>query len=262
MLTLTCSFQAYTSCLIILHAAMQKLLHNWESTTWQDDLAKARLCLHVIKYCASSDAIAHRFRLELEQFYNYIAKQEGNNSHDDDFLTAQPDPREKISVGGNGYLESEPNDSSYLTSIPPGANPEHLQQSCHILVKLCQPFGDPKHEGLGLDEVQERWQCEPSCGLPTLMMARLDWDLETRQPFRWDAKKLTAHSVGQGTVVELSHGDHTPSEQATSVLASSLEGRFLGSTAPSVWKAWSGAIDVPSHPARVQQVSVEEMILD
>lgn len=255
-------FQSYTSCLIILHSATQKMLHGWSPATWKDDLTKADLCLQVLQYCASADSTAHRFYTELKEFHDYIAGQS----------RASPDARfpwsHQLSV------TDEPQDSSYLIRTPSNAAPDHLEVSSRLLVKLCQPFGSPEQQGTGIEDVKQRWRDEPTHtrALHSLMMARLDWDLESRQSFRWDPKKSVSSAgtptSGFGEPVVSRAGDVLSIIQQVAPVTANMEGRFLGSVQPSGWKnpqttLRGVASDVPKYPQTTgPQVTVQEMVID
>ncbi|KAF3026713.1 hypothetical protein E8E14_014721 [Neopestalotiopsis sp. 37M] len=266
-------FQSYTSCLIILHSATQKMLHGWKPSSWQDDLAKADLCLEVLKYCASADSTAHRFYTELKEFRDYIAGQTSSASSPDASFSWSPPHLASTQSSISSLLdtENEEQDSSYLIRIPPNARPDHLDVSCRLLIKLCQPYGDPEHQGAGIEDVKQRWRDEPTRALHSLMMARLDWDLESRQSFQWDGRKLASHastpsSVFSAPVVSRA-GDTLSIIQQVAPSRGTLEGQFLGSMPPSGWKTPHSAVhvasDLPKHPqATGPQVTVEEMVID
>jgi hypothetical protein len=267
------SFQSYTSCLIILHSATQKMLHGWKPSSWQDDLAKAELCLEVLKYCASADFTAHRFYSELKEFRDYIAGHTSSvSSPDGSSPWSQPyRPSSQSSIRHLLSAEDETQDSSYLIRIPSNARPDHLDVSCQLLIKLCQPYGDPEHQGAGIQDVKQRWRDEPTRALHSLMMARLDWDLESRQSFQWDGGKLASNAAtptsGFGAPVVSRAGDTLSIIQQVAPSSGKLEGQFLGSMPPSGWKTPHNAVhvtsDLPKHPqATGPQVTVEEMVLD
>ncbi|KAK6088626.1 fungal specific transcription factor [Seiridium cupressi] len=259
-------FQAFTSCLIILHSAMQKVLHNWPVISWQDDLQKAELCLAVLKYCAAADPTAHRFHAELRDVYDYVKAQNKTASFNprgnirrplvNDYTGFEERPKTIFGVDTNASRR----DSSYLITIPTSANPEHVERSCLLLTKLCQPFGDPNHHQIGIDDIKQRWREEPPRGLATLLLAQLDWDLESRQPFVWNVNKM----IGSG-----GPPDSAPQNITDGRMPSILElnlghlgGRFLGSAGPSGWTTWEDEKGGSGTSNRGIQVTVDEMIID
>lgn len=249
------------------------MLHSWKPSSWQDDLAKADLCLEVLKYCASADSTAHRFYTELKEFRDYIAGQTSSASSPDGSFSWSP-PHLASTQSSISHLldtEDEEQDSSYLIRIPPNARPDHLDVSCRLLIKLCQPYGDPEHQGAGIEDVKQRWRDEPTRALHSLMMARLDWDLESRQSFQWDGRKLASHAgtptSGFSIPVVSRTGDTLSIIQQVAPSRGTLEGQFLGSMPPSGWKTPHSAVhvasDLPKHPqATAPQVTVEEMVID
>ncbi|KAM0810219.1 putative Transcription factor domain-containing protein [Seiridium cardinale] len=259
-------FQAFTSCLIILHSAMQKVLHNWSVTSWQDDLQKAELCLAVLKYCAAADPTAQRFYAELRDVYDYVKTQNKAASFNarghirrplaNDYTGFEEHPKTIFGVDTNASQR----DSSYLITIPTSANPEHVERSCLLLTKLCQPFGDPNHRQICIDDIKQRWREEPTRGLATLLLAQLDWDLESRQPFVWNVNKM----IGSG-----GPPDSAPQNIADGRMPSILElnlghlsGRFLGSAGPSGWTTWEDEKGGRGTSTRGIQVTVDEMVID
>ncbi|ETS82890.1 hypothetical protein PFICI_04766 [Pestalotiopsis fici W106-1] len=265
-------FQSYTSCLIILHSATQKMLHSWRPSSWQDDLAKADLCLEVLKYCASADPTAQRFYSELKEFRDYIAGQTNSASPDGSYTLSQPHlASSQSNISHLLAAEDETQDSSYLIRMPSNARPDHLDVSCRLLIKLCQPYGDPEHQGAGIEDVKQRWRDEPTRALHSLMMARLDWDLESRQSFQWDSRKLanitSNPTSGFGAPVVSRAGDTLSIIQQVAPRRGNLEGQFLGSMQPSGWKMPHSAVhvasDLPKNPrATGPQVTIEEMVID
>lgn len=151
-------------------------------------------------------------------------------------------------------------DLSYLTTVPSNAKREHVERSFQLLNKLCEPFGDPNQERPGIEDVKERWRDEPTRGLDTLMMARLDWDLESRQPFYWDAK-LLAPGSGELTTQE-SHTQEHANKKARLEIPRDLGGRFLGSISPSGWASFAGADPVRAAPkTQGPVVTVDEVAI-
>jgi hypothetical protein len=222
-------FQSYTSCLVILHSAMQKLLHKWDPSEVSDDIEKARLCLVVLDYCREADETAQRFYVDLKDFYDYIVSQMAESP------TADQTRGFPAIVDEQGILNQQPfrtdigsfpQDSSYLINIPDDADATHTERSCQLVVKLCQPFGDPKHQGLDFADVKKRWRDEPTRGLHTLMLAKLDWDLESRQPFHLGLGRSMGSADATDCLGPI--GD-------TAQSVSNISGRFIGSTSPSGW---------------------------
>ncbi|RSL53851.1 hypothetical protein CEP53_007602 [Fusarium sp. AF-6] len=55
-------FQSYTSCVVLLHCVAQKQIHQFPRSSWEDDLAQARMCLDVLSFCSTLDSVALKFR--------------------------------------------------------------------------------------------------------------------------------------------------------------------------------------------------------
>lgn len=219
---------------------MQKVAHGRPAASWQDDLHKANLCLMVLKYCASADGTAQRFLEELQELHDYISAQkttEIDGNHQTDGLSSADISHvfeEQPMFNQNpGNADSEL-DPTYLIEIPPTAKPEHIERSHQILTKLCEPFGDSQSEGLSIADVKQRWRDEPTRGLHTLMIARLDWDLESRQPFIWDTKKLSSSNIPSDKIGQ-EPLSHEPVGKKPRRDLDIPAGRFVGSTAPSGW---------------------------
>ncbi|RSL89223.1 hypothetical protein CDV31_015918 [Fusarium ambrosium] len=52
-------FQSYTSCVVLLHCVAQKQIHQFPRSSWEDDLAQARMCLDVLSFCSTLDSSKH-----------------------------------------------------------------------------------------------------------------------------------------------------------------------------------------------------------
>lgn len=246
---------------------MQKVLHDWPAGSWQDDLQKARLCLKVLSYCASSDSTALRFHDELKNFYDYIAAQVNDVSDDEgsatsESLTDELAPFEEVSVDTCPDTGLAQQDWSYLTTIPSNAKAENVERSCCLLVNLCRPFGDPEHRGFGIDDVKHRWREEPTRGLHTLMMARLDWDLESRLAFSWNTQKFASSDCVRGTTSQNLSDGASSSRQTLPGVARSFEDHFFGSTGPSGWSHSKDAGDICIGLEKQSQTSGDKMAID
>ncbi|KAH6659207.1 hypothetical protein BKA67DRAFT_529380 [Truncatella angustata] len=262
-------FQSYTSCSIILHSAIQKLSHGWKASTWQDDLQKAGLCLTVLEYCMSSDSTALGFYKELKDVYDYIDKQ----PQDCPLGTQDPSFQQPLSEAStvDDTIDGQPfrtdigslqNDSSYLITIPPNAEPEHKERSYRILVKLCQPFGDPNHQGLDISDVKQQRRDEPTRGLHTLMMAKLDWDLEARQPFHMGLGKASRYSTSLNSS-ELPPSVMAKPDQVTLPgPGNNFSSRFLGSMEPLGWARLEGISYVGNVTVKQTDIAIDRMVVD
>ncbi|KAK6082566.1 hypothetical protein SCUP515_02321 [Seiridium cupressi] len=214
----------------------------------------------------SADPTAHRFHAELRDVYDYVKAQNKTASFNprgnirrplvNDYTGFEERPKTIFGVDTNASRR----DSSYLITIPTSANPEHVERSCLLLTKLCQPFGDPNHHQIGIDDIKQRWREEPPRGLATLLLAQLDWDLESRQPFVWNVNKM----IGSG-----GPPDSAPQNITDGRMPSILElnlghlgGRFLGSAGPSGWTTWEDEKGGSGTSNRGIQVTVDEMIID
>ncbi|KAI1875106.1 uncharacterized protein JN550_002535 [Neoarthrinium moseri] len=238
-------FQAYTSGLIILHSAVQKKVRNLSPSSWEDDEGTARLCLEVLSYCAASDSTAARFCEELNPFYEYILQRDSTCFQGNPLMASRSNGDLESGANfatGSGTTASQSTSISHYELANPLSAPAHVlpdsaKYSSLILAKLCQPFGDPQCQGFKVGDVKERWRDEPTRQLHTLMIARLDWDFESRVPFQWDLGKLQKTSKVGSSINQLPLARMQSTDDFKRRPGYSFQGRYLGSETPNGWNS-------------------------
>jgi hypothetical protein len=204
-LTLTCSFQSQTSCVVLLHEVAQKQLHNFPRLAWEEDLAQASVCLEALAFCGTADPVALSFHAALEPVYARLASFSSRIKSED--LDTPPTPP-----------------TNYLLTIPQDADPALASLSLTLLQALCRPFGDDERNlGAVSGDVNARSASGSATGMeqdnPLCRMdERLDWAWKDTVPVQWDHDDL-----GIGTAAPL------PANRC-----------FLGSVEPSGWAAGRG----------------------
>ncbi|KAF5132903.1 hypothetical protein E5D57_003525 [Metarhizium anisopliae] len=227
-------FQTYTACTILLHSVIQKQLHGFEPSRWQDDLERAEDCLSVLAFCGSQDRVAEQFHEQLETIYQtaaaYVFSSESNGAFME--TDAQQIPLRADNpftpmddVGEANY--------AYLLDIPPQANDSLVKLSFILLMMLGQPFGDRGAKEAAEVNLKEHWLADPSRYEYPQMAERVDWNIENRRMFRWDLSKLNIPPLEAMKVA----GESSSSEGALDLgLSDSMSaGTFLGSSEPSGW---------------------------
>ncbi|KJK90288.1 hypothetical protein H633G_05855 [Metarhizium anisopliae BRIP 53284] len=227
-------FQTYTACTILLHSVIQKQLHGFEPSRWQDDLERAEDCLSVLAFCGSQDRVAEQFHEQLETIYQtasaYVFSSESNGAFmetDDQSIPLRADnpftPMDD--VGEANY--------AYLLDIPPQANDSLVKLSFILLMMLGQPFGDRGAKEAAEVNLKEHWLGDPSRYEYPQMAERVDWNIENRRMFQWDLSKLNIPPLEAMKVA----GESSSSEGALDLgLSDSMSaGTFLGSSEPSGW---------------------------
>ncbi|KAG8415917.1 hypothetical protein J3459_013976 [Metarhizium acridum] len=111
-------FQTYTACTILLHSVVQKQLHSFEPSRWQDDLDRAEDCLAVLGFCGSQDRIAEQFHAQLEAIFQTASAHVFRGESDEAFMETDVRPDNPFpamdDVGEANH--------AYLLDIPPGAD--------------------------------------------------------------------------------------------------------------------------------------------
>ncbi|KAI0441934.1 hypothetical protein F4803DRAFT_562707 [Xylaria telfairii] len=189
-------FQSYTSCVIIMHAILTKLVSSSVPSSYEDNMKNASLCLEALAYCGAADPVARRFHEKAQAVYN----------SDVDMRDAGVEDR-------NGNLGVLP--TSCRLSIK--------ELSFDLLVMLCRPFGDPSYRESTKESLAATHRSDPSrCEHPVLV-ERLEWDFEDSVPFQWNPEMLGFGNAESGTSGEGSAQNTQPGN------------RFLDSRHPSGW---------------------------
>jgi len=167
------SFQAHTSCVVILHSIAQKQLHNLPPSSWAEEMRLARVCLDALEFCGELDPIASRFQIRLSGIYAKLqavservinaalwadpdhfssstsASQLSTNEvarrrRTEEWVSLPPDfsPMDNSTFTcPPGVTPSSPD---YLLTIPPGSDKNMAALSFSLLFALCRPWGDRK----------------------------------------------------------------------------------------------------------------------
>lgn len=212
------SFQAYTTCTVILHSVAQKQLHDFEPSSWQDDMVRAADCLSVLEYCASLDPVAARFHEQLRGFIRRLREQgqiilearsqQGVNTQSQ-FQSSTP----HTSIGSTGCSPVDQHEGklTYLLDIPANSDPDRVDLSLQLLGILCRPFRGPNNEQGVEKAVNEAWGTDPARYETGLMVARLDWDFGGSEPFHWDFSSVSPGVTAQSDGIESSPTPSPPS---------------------------------------------------
>ncbi|KAH7302938.1 hypothetical protein B0I35DRAFT_500478 [Stachybotrys elegans] len=153
-------FQSCTSCIVLLHSVVQKQVHMFPRSYWEDDLAQARICLDILSFCSTMDAVALKFQDCLVPVH--------------DKLSSYIQPTTSTSTLPN------PSSLAYILRAPMTAEADRISLSLKILVMLCQPFGN----------VNGKWGSNDGLG------EGLGWRLERSLPFRWNPQDLGIGETG------------------------------------------------------------------
>ncbi|KAK3393413.1 hypothetical protein B0H63DRAFT_554786 [Podospora didyma] len=156
-------FQSQTSCVVLLHSAIQKQLHSFPPESWKDDLAHAHTCLEALAFCGSLDPVALNFHACLEPIYETL-----------------------LAYGSPPVKPSVPPPPDYLLTIPAGSDPVRVEMSLSLLEALCRPFGDDDTK-LGLDRPSSTDHHHTSqAPMSQVMDERLDYGWECAVGVQWD----------------------------------------------------------------------------
>ena len=221
------SFQAYTSCTVLLHAVVQRQIHGLPSSAWQMDQGHVDSCLSVLEFCSSMDPVAARFH----QLLNGIAEEIFQQVSSEGSERSQPPDTAR----GPGCDEAVP----YPLEIPASANPKQLKLSLHLLGMLSQPFGDPSTRCWTDPNMKRDLIAIPTPHdyLPQVA-GQMDWDVNSRDAFSWDPNQLALPFEFVGFSRSATQGEvpHPPRVDSQDLLIPvSLANSFVGSNAPSGW---------------------------
>ncbi|KAI0512683.1 hypothetical protein F5B22DRAFT_614851 [Xylaria bambusicola] len=226
-------FQSYTSCIIIMHNVLTKLV-SLKIRSYEDELKNTRLCLETLTYCGAADPVASLFLDKAQGIYNSLinhieklteilreSHQEpvdtvdssaGRGTTDNPTGRTLQDDNTRASDDGPEFLSA-----SYQRSV------EDL--SYDLLELLCRPFGDPSHREGSKESLAATQKLDPSRYEHPVLLERLEWDFEDSAPFRWNSEVLGLGNIDTGT----SQGGEG------SVQNTRAMNRFLDSTHPSGW---------------------------
>ncbi|KAI0450975.1 hypothetical protein F5B21DRAFT_517035 [Xylaria acuta] len=229
-------FQSYTSCLIILHVVLGKIVLKTQPFDYEEDLENIRSCLSALSFCGSLNQVAARFHETLLSIYDSLINGHVNKppaSHPDaDIGYRQPFTMEaNVAVStalGSGPQEDLCVDSSRYVD-------QSLEElSTDLLSMLCRPFGDPINRKESKECPDIGYRTAPSRKEHQCLMEKLDWDFEDSSPFQRDTTKvgisddqnpqLNRNCANPGDFGLLGDGPDAP-----------VQHRFIGSSGPNVW---------------------------
>jgi hypothetical protein len=190
------SFQAYTSCTVLLQSAVQKQLHGFSPADWQEELEKAQICLSVLEWCGRRDSVAQKFHEKLSGMLKSmetldLIKSKTNFSMYQDAISTQ----------GMSEVPGSSSQSPYLFIIP---NPdtarsmkteEHTELSIELLNMLCRPYGAPENRAITLKSIEVHFREDPMRYEQPQLFERLEWNFESKLPFTWNLDKIAPPSV-------------------------------------------------------------------
>lgn len=234
------SFQTYTTGTVLLHIAVQKQLHNFEPTMWQDEGKYGKICLSVLSFCGSIDRVANRFHAQLSELYDQIFTQHETTSSSETVsadMSFQPEssqtPWEQAQIGHNPLSE----DHSFLLHIPPQADASRANISRTLMTMLSRPFGASVDGDATQAEVNMHHFNYPAKWEYPTAMEGFKGDLEVGNSFQWDFEKLNVPPFMED--VSLQDASVPPVDPALSSHA------FLDSVEPS---GWTQAMDMTMRP--------------
>ncbi|KAK3328166.1 hypothetical protein B0T19DRAFT_423831 [Cercophora scortea] len=229
--------QAHTSCVVIMHSAAQKLLHNFPASSWINDLHQAQLCLDTLEFCGTIDPVAMRFHIRLSGIFEKLVNCSPRVSQTQTAMqrteawltTVPPDLPCGATVTPEVYPdqptttdEDDPDNAAradYLLTVPANPNPQIVALSLSLLFALCRPWGERDDEDSATSEkavvVQGGYLTDAARGTGPGAgqgLGRLQWEMGDASLFQWDTS-----GMGLGKQEMLSPC------------------RFLGSEEPSGW---------------------------
>ncbi|KAF5697083.1 nitrate assimilation regulatory nirA [Fusarium mundagurra] len=172
-------FQAYTSCVVLLHSVAQKQVHLFPRSFWEDDLAQARICLDIVSFCGTVDPVALKFQDCLVPIHDKLAS----------YIL----PTTSIST------PPYPSSLAYILGIPTTADADRAGLSLKLLIILCQPFGNADSNCGSNGNLSTLWQSFPTQYEQVQGAERFDWKINSCPPFRWDPQGL---GIGEAALLE------------------------------------------------------------
>lgn len=216
-----CIYSSYTSGIIILQAAVQKILSGYHSSTWMADLSLANMCIRVLDFCSQVDSVAGRMKDVVHKYMRVLQ------------VAVQADLDMHVDPGKN---DNEDVLVDYLFCIPAGETMLH-KAARDLLLLIQYPFGTSLEllpEGgpkAPLRNTLVNWM-EAAVGIPQ----EWDWELQ-----KCGLKEEQAqHGQGQQGQQrhQRQHGliNEIPMREVVSTLGS---GRFLPMGETSPWTVWT-----------------------
>ncbi|KAI0409244.1 hypothetical protein F4802DRAFT_241299 [Xylaria palmicola] len=201
------NFQINTTCLILLHAVLGKIVLNTQPPIYEEDLDSIRSCLSALFFCSSRDPVAARFHNTLFSVYKILV----NNHVNQPTCTSNQMPtmgdhrRPTVSqmMHPNMVHGSEYQGKRVLNSYPDGEFSYHTEPSLenlstNLLDMLCWPFSNQN------SRVDSRETQEQSCDTASdqnevqCQMETSEWDFEDSASFQWNADMLEMVDDGTG----------------------------------------------------------------
>ncbi|KAK6825502.1 hypothetical protein PG987_012996 [Apiospora arundinis] len=143
-------FQAYTTCTVLMHSALQKQIHGDSIDSWTVDLHYAQSCLAILERCGPVDSSTGRMHNQLADLFRRVAHYK---------KPQQPMPLSPIIMPPitETMMPIYPLPHDYLLIIPESGGvsedmSERIRLSMLLLVRLCGPF-----ENLGEYGMQEAY---------------------------------------------------------------------------------------------------------
>ncbi|KAF2708779.1 hypothetical protein K504DRAFT_288900 [Pleomassaria siparia CBS 279.74] len=199
-----CIYSSYISGIIVLQAAVQKMLNNKPDSTWIADLTLVHVCTDALKYCAEVDSVAAQLRDTLSAYLEELRRVKhfelntnlGENNTEDktiDYLF--------IVAGGSTILERAARDLQRLIQYP-------FETQLELL-----PGGGPKAPPL--EKTLVSWM-EAAVGVP--------------QEWNWELQNCTDRNTAGEEAV-----DRPPGR----VMDQLVPGRFVAMGEGVPWSTWT-----------------------
>ncbi|KAI0543322.1 hypothetical protein F4679DRAFT_569153 [Xylaria curta] len=194
-------FQSYTSCIIIMHAILTKLVSSLIPSAYLEEMENARLCLEALAYCGTTDQGAGRLHDKAEAIYNSV------RDYIEDYSEALHDsgrePYSRRNTAEQGLPGETPQDinmqdsSEVSRTIPTSLQIAVEDLSFDLLVMLCRPFRDPSYREESRASTQ---RSDPTRSEHLGMVEKLTWDFEDGIPFHWNPEVSESRMPREGSV--------------------------------------------------------------
>lgn len=135
---------------MLLHAAVQKQIHNFTPSTWDAEKELSRDCLSVLAFCATSDRVASKFHEQLSSIYERIFGRENR----------VPAHGRSTGVDPGDMSRQHWETSRYLLHIPEHADALRVELSLSVFFLLCHPFEGPSSGNMVNVTAKQLWMGE------------------------------------------------------------------------------------------------------
>ncbi|KAF2095964.1 hypothetical protein NA57DRAFT_59027 [Rhizodiscina lignyota] len=201
-----CIFSSYTTTLILLQAAVQKILTGYPSSTWAADLSLAKMSMGTLQFCAELDDVALQLYTTISSYFHVV--------------------QDALDVEQNEDLwgsTEEGEDLDYLLVIPPGDT--DLSKAARDLLYLVQnPFSRT------LEMVPER---EANLQLRDRLVNWMEAVVGTPHEWKWELQSCELGDPGSTSARLLCGSTMIDS------MAKLIPGHFESTTSAPVTPMWT-----------------------